>query len=135
MLDLIENMNGGKTYFLLKYIVERILPTHGYKYLVKMDDDTYVHFPNFFGWMESKQVAFNNTPNVMFGTPLRHFFNLGAFYGLSTHLVKEIIHQVEPRLRGGKHEDQLAGAWWSSRGGLELIWWSSRGGLELTVVI
>eukprot|EP00798_Chlamydomonas_sp_ICE-L_P014976 gene14976-21033_t len=94
-----------------QYIVEWILPTHRYQYLVKIDDDTYVNFPHFFSWMESKQVAFNNTPNVMFGTPLPRFFNLGAFYGFSTHLVKEIIPQVEPRFRGGKFEDQLAAAW------------------------
>eukprot|EP00798_Chlamydomonas_sp_ICE-L_P014962 gene14962-21018_t len=96
---------------MLKYIVEWILPTHSYQYLVKIDDDTFVNIPSFFGWMESMQVAFSNTPNVMFGDPVRRYYNSGAFYGFSTHLVKEIIPQVEPRFRGGKFEDQLAGAW------------------------
>eukprot|EP00798_Chlamydomonas_sp_ICE-L_P014975 gene14975-21032_t len=90
------------------------------QYLVKIDDDTYVNFPHFFGWMESKQLAFNNTPNVMFGEPLQRYYYSGALYGLSTHLVKEIIHQVESRFiasrhedyrNGGLAEDALAGAW------------------------
>eukprot|EP00798_Chlamydomonas_sp_ICE-L_P002476 gene2476-5428_t len=96
-----------------QYIVEWILPTHGYQYLLKMDDDTYVHFPHFFQWMKTMRVAFTNTPNVMFGSQKasRPYFYLGAFYGFSMHLVKEVVHKVEPRFRGGKHEDQLAGAW------------------------
>ncbi len=41
------------------------------RYIVKVDDDTYLHFPNFIAWMRTERPRLEHT-NVMFGPTMGH---------------------------------------------------------------
>ena len=117
LIDVKENMNEGKTYYMFKYLADVLFKTHRYRYVAKVDDDTYLHIPHFFSWM-GREKNFSGSAgdaggNVVFGGNIkeRSFFYVGAFYGLSTHLLLQVIGRVELKYRGGKLEDQLFGAW------------------------
>ena len=44
-------MNFGKTYYSIKYIVDHVLPVQPYRFIIKLDDDSYLHLPALRRWM------------------------------------------------------------------------------------
>ena len=61
-----ENLNWGKTYYSIKYIVDHVLPVQPYRFIIKLDDDSYAHVPTLHSWMTQRkaQLGVTNVRNV-----------------------------------------------------------------------
>ena len=50
----------GKTYYSIKYILDHVMPVQQYKYIIKLDDDSYVHMPALHAWMAERRVPLDS---------------------------------------------------------------------------
>ena len=66
------------------------------RYMIKADDDTYLHIPNLHAWMRRRKLDFS-VQSVMFGARSAtgvSIYHHGSLSGFTTHLVQEVIDQV-----------------------------------------
>jgi len=105
MLDNIENMNDGKAYYYWKWVSDHF-DSLQYDYVVKTDDDAFVHFQN---------LALNLRPlprnNLYYGMNAHNDYIRGIIEVLSidnAHLIASFpFNKVEWR----GHEDIRLGSW------------------------
>eukprot|EP00798_Chlamydomonas_sp_ICE-L_P011994 gene11994-15088_t len=111
-----ESMNDGKMYYTVKQLATylRLIYTNRkrwYRFIIKVDDDTYVHMPHLSHWMKStRSRAITLGHFTMFGPRLQHYY-YGSFNGFSIELFLDVASKIEERYMGGHFEDWLLGAW------------------------
>eukprot|EP00798_Chlamydomonas_sp_ICE-L_P020087 gene20087-26805_t len=119
LVNALERMNDGKGFHAVKAIRELLMSVWkgGYEFVVKVDDDAYIHFPHLYSWMTEERAAeFASSKSVMFGLVLQHYFSnftyfKGPFVGWSVELFLQMSGKVEAKYGGGYHEDWLLGSW------------------------
>ena len=48
-------MHAGKIYYSFKHVQDQILKKEGrYRYLIKLDDDSFLHIPNLYNFMHAE---------------------------------------------------------------------------------
>ncbi|KAJ3218838.1 hypothetical protein HK099_004914, partial [Clydaea vesicula] len=113
ILDIEENMDNGKTFNYFKTLYNAYHP-HQFKFVMKADDDTFLHFPN----LEKKFLSLPEY-DVYFGRKVEHIngngggFIAGMGYALSWNLVEFIATKVEnnPKQEIIGQEDFLVTTW------------------------
>ncbi|CAB5125120.1 hypothetical protein RhiirA5_483530 [Rhizophagus irregularis] len=104
MLNNIENMNHGKSYYYWKWVAE--YSDMQYDYVIKTDDDAFVHFQN---------LALNLRPlprkNLYYGLENRDIFMYGELETLSVDQVHMIATSSFNQTEWYGHEDRMLGSW------------------------
>ncbi|KAJ3199984.1 hypothetical protein HK099_002863 [Clydaea vesicula] len=111
ILDIEENMNDGKTFHYFQTVYYKF-KQNKYKFVMKVDDDTFLHLPNF-----EKKFSTLPTTGLYFGrywgsVKHRNGFMTGMGYALSWDLVEHIAEEVP--LAGKSiigQEDGLVPSW------------------------
>lgn len=93
VLPTVENMNKGKSWHYFKYVVEC---GRNYKYIIKADDDVFLHLPN----LAKKLESFGDRKSVYYGK-IKHDYGLtfayGYTYGCSWDVAKYLAKTLFPR--------------------------------------
>jgi hypothetical protein len=104
MLNEIENMNHGKAYYYWKWVAE--YSNMQYDYIVKTDDDAFVHFQN---------LALNLRPlprkNLYYGLENNDLFMYGELEVLSIDQTHMIAASSFNQTEWDGHEDRFLGYW------------------------
>jgi hypothetical protein len=105
VMDCVENVMSGKTYDWFAYAYKNLCP---YKFVMKCDDDTFVHLPNL-----RRDLAKQHTNNVYYGRPCTKDYQpmCGALYGMSWNLVEFVAtNEVVATMKNGQ-EDFVTFEW------------------------
>ena len=93
VLPTIENMNMGKSWHYFKYVVEC---GRNYKYIIKADDDAFLHLPN----LAKKLESFGDRESVYYGKIKYDYgltFAYGYTYGCSWDVAKYLAKTPFPK--------------------------------------
>eukprot|EP00798_Chlamydomonas_sp_ICE-L_P032740 gene32740-33808_t len=123
LVNSMETMNDGKGFHAIMAMRKLLLSVWkgGYKYVVKVDDDAYIHFPHLYTWMTEKRAAeFASSKFVFFGISMSWYLK-GPFVGWSIDLFLKVSEGMEAKYAGGHHEDWLMGFWTKLYGPDEIV--------------
>ncbi|KAH9276926.1 hypothetical protein BASA83_000438 [Batrachochytrium salamandrivorans] len=106
MVDCDENMDDGKTYAYFSYVGRTYAPGT-YEFIMKADDDVWLHLPNLEKWVQTMPRT-----GTYFGRHVsKTSFMAGMGYGLSFDLVRWIATDPYPAAHRIGQEDSLLSNW------------------------
>ncbi|TPX61886.1 hypothetical protein PhCBS80983_g00803 [Powellomyces hirtus] len=115
IIDCEENMDSGKTFHFFDHVA-RTFPDGKYPFVMKTDDDVWLHLPNL-----AERLQSSPRQGTYFGRSVQDSFMAGMGYAVSWDIVKWISTDSFPGENKIGQEDAML-AWWLQRGQVIKNW-------------